>query len=221
MEANKQLYKNQGIHLISAIFTVDNGVTKVLLIKRKNEPFKDHWALVGGALYNNETLIEGMEREIKEKTGITDVDLYFSNIFDDPKRSMLMRMVAFVYIGIIDKNKVKLLTQTLKTSDSSWFLIDDIPKLAYDHNQIIMQVFKTLKEKILTTDLLKGLFPNGFTIPELQKVCEVILEKKLDRRNFRKKVLALDLVISTEKVVNFNGNKPAKVYRFKGKKEKR
>ena len=76
MEKNNPLYKNQGVHLISSIFTVKEGNLKVLLIKRNNEPFKDKWALVGGALYNNETIDNGMKREIIEKTGIEDIDLY-------------------------------------------------------------------------------------------------------------------------------------------------
>ena len=73
MEVNNPLYKNQGIHLISTIFTVEDGITKVLLIKRKNNPYKDYWALVGGALYNNEDLIDGLKRELKEKTGIENI----------------------------------------------------------------------------------------------------------------------------------------------------
>ena len=76
MQKKNPLYKNQGIHLISSIFTVDKGVVKVLLIRRNNEPYKDKWALVGGALYNNETVVDGMKREIKEKTGINDIILY-------------------------------------------------------------------------------------------------------------------------------------------------
>ena len=70
MDVKNKLYKNQGINVISTIFTVEKGNVKVLLIKRKNEPYKDMWALVGGALYNNEDVEEGMYREIKEKTGI-------------------------------------------------------------------------------------------------------------------------------------------------------
>ncbi len=74
MEVNNPLYKNQGIHVISSIFTVDHGVVKVLLIKRKNNPFKDKWALVGGALYNNEDIESGLKREVREKTDIDNID---------------------------------------------------------------------------------------------------------------------------------------------------
>ena len=82
MRKNFELYKNIGVHTITSIFTVDKGVVKVLLVKRKNEPFKDMWALVGGAVYNNELLREGALREIKEKTGLEGVKIYESGIFD-------------------------------------------------------------------------------------------------------------------------------------------
>ena len=81
MQINNPLYKNQGIHVICSIFTVEMGITKVLLIKRKNEPYKNMWALVGGALYNNEDLLDGMKREIFEKTGIKNIDIYLSGVF--------------------------------------------------------------------------------------------------------------------------------------------
>lgn len=214
MEVSNPLYKNQGIHIISSIFTVEKGIIKVLLIKRNNEPFKNKWSLVGGALYNNENLEDGMRREINEKTGIENIDIYFSNIFSKVDRSPIKRMIAISYIGIIDSHKVSILKKTLKTTDADWFKIDDIPSLAYDHNEILNEDIKTLKKEIVTTDILKSLFPNGFTIPEIQKTYEAILNCKLDRRNFRKKLLSLGLITDTNKVTNFEGKKPAKLYKF-------
>ena len=214
MDVYNPLYKNQGVHLIISIFTVDNGVTKVLLVKRKNEPFKGSWALVGGALYNNEDLIDGMRREIFEKTGIKDIDIYFSNIFGKALRSPVMRMVATSFIGVIDHEKVSILTETLNTSNADWFPITKIPSLAYDHNEILQDGLEFLKEKIISTDILKALFPNGFTLPEIQKTYESILGKTFDRRNFRKKLLSLDLIVDTGKTKIFEGTKPAKIYKF-------
>ena len=217
MEVYNPLYKNQGVHLIISIFTVDNGATKVLLVKRKNEPYKGSWALVGGALYNNEDLIDGMKREIFEKTGIKDIDIYFSNIFGKVDRSPVMRMVATSFIGVIDHEKVSILTETLNTSNADWFSIDNIPSLAYDHNEILNDGLKFLKEKIASTDILKALFPNGFTLPEIQKTYESILGTSFDRRNFRKKLLSLDLIVDTGKTKIFEGTKPAKIYKFNEK----
>lgn len=218
MEVNNPLYKKQGIHIITSIFTVEKGVTKVLLVKRKNAPFKDMWALVGGALYNNEDLLYGLNREIFEKTGILNIDTYFSGIFGKKDRSPVMRMVAITYIGVIDSEKVSFLKETLMTSNADWFPINKIPKLAFDHNEIVKVALKSLQEKITNTDILKALFPNGFTLPEIQEVYESILGKKFDRRNFRKKLLSIDLIKDTNKVRNFKGNKPAKVYKFQKSK---
>jgi 8-oxo-dGTP diphosphatase len=221
MEVNNPLYKNQGIHVIISLFTVEKGVTKVLLIKRKNIPYNNMWALVGGALYNNENIEDGMKREIFEKTGIKDMEIYFSNIFGKVDRSPVMRMIALSYIGVIDSEKVAVLKDTLKTSDSDWVPIDRVPKLAYDHNEILDDALNTLKTQILCSDILKTLFPNGFTIPEIQKTYESILDKTFDRRNFRKKLLSFDLIIDTNKYVTFEGKKPAKLYKFKNKISKK
>ena len=94
------------------------------------------WALVGGALYNNEFLEEGMQREIFEKSGLTNVKVYPSGIFDNQSRTPDMRMIAITYIGIIDKNKVQVLKKTLKTENSDWVRLDKVKELASDHNQI-------------------------------------------------------------------------------------
>ena len=221
MDVYNPLYKNQGIHVISSIFTVEKGVTKVLLIQRKHKPFKGSWALVGGALYNNEDIEEGMKREIFEKTGIKDIDIYFSGVFGKVNRTPVMRMVAITYIGVIDSTKISPLKETLFTSNADWFAIDNIPELAYDHNELLPKGLETLKEKIENTDILKALFSNGFTLPELQKTYESIFDKNFDRRNFRKKMLGLDLIYDTEKEVVFGGNKPAKLYKFNKRSKKR
>ena len=215
MEKNNPLYKEQGIHAIGSIFTVDKGVCKVLLIQRDNEPYKGTWALTGGAIYNNETIEEGLLREIKEKTNITNADFMFSNIYSEVDRSPVMRMVGISYIAVMDIKKANLVTTTKKTRNAGWFSIDDIPELAYDHNRVLEDAIKVLKTKIDSSDILKSLYPDGFTLPEIQKVYEAILDKNLDRRNFRKKMLSLGFIEDTGKSVKFEGNKPAKLYKFK------
>lgn len=220
MEANNPLYKNQGIHAISSIFTVEKGITKVLLIQRKNKPFEGMWALVGGAIHNNEDLDNGASREVYEKTGIENIDLSLCNVFGKVDRSPVMRMVAVSYLGVIDSEKVKFLKETLKTSNADWFSIDNIPTLAYDHNEILKDALEKLKVEIIRSNILKHLFPNGFTLPELQKAYESILGESLDRRNFRRKILSLDLIEDTGKEIKFEGKRPAKLYCFKEIKNK-
>ena len=189
MELKNPLYKNIGIHVTSTIFTIDNGIVKVLLIKRTNEPYNGYWALPGGGLYNNELVLDGAKRELKEKTGIDNVDLEMFGIFDKIDRSPLERMIGIGFIGVMDKKKANLLSTTLKTSNSDWVDINKIAVLAYDHNEVLKEGINKLRELIQTTDILKSLFPDEFTLAELHQVYESILNKTLDRRNFRKKMI--------------------------------
>ena len=215
MRKANALYKWQGIHVITAIFTVEQGVTKVLLVKRKNEPYKGDWILTGGALYNNEDLEAGARREILEKTGIENIEIEQFQTFGKVDRSPVMRMIAVAYIGIIDCNRVKVIRETTNTSNADWFPIDKIPGLGFDHEEILNEALIFLQSKIVSTDILKALFPNDFTLPEIQKTYEAILNRSFDRRNFRKKLLSLDLIEDTNRTGRFEGKKPAKLYRFK------
>ena len=121
MEVTNPKYQHQGIHVITSIFTVDKGILKVLLVKRKNEPYKDYWALTGGALYNDEDLEDGLNREIYEKTGLRNIEVKFSKVFGKKDRSPVMRMIAITYIGIIDASKVEIAKDTLETRNAEWF----------------------------------------------------------------------------------------------------
>ncbi len=219
MELNNKLYKNIGIHVITTLFTVDKGVVKVLLVKRTNEPFNGYWALPGGAMYNNETLEDGARRELKEKTGLENIKLELGNIFDDVNRSNLQRMIGVSFLGVINTKGIELQKETMKTSNADFFAIDKVPKLAYDHNLVIDKSLVILKEKILKSSILKDLLPEEFTLPELQKVYETLLNKELDRRNFRKKLLNDGIIWAVNKDAVFNGKKPAKLYCFKDREK--
>lgn len=219
MELNNKLYKNIGIHVITTLFTVDKGIVKVLLVKRTNEPFNGYWALPGGAMYNNETLEDGARRELKEKTGLKNIKLELGNIFDDVNRSNLQRMIGVSFLGVINTKGIELQKETIKTSNADFFAIDKVPKLAYDHNLVIDKSLVILKEKILKSDILKDLLPEEFTLPELQKVYETLLNKELDRRNFRKKLLNDGIIWAVNKDAVFNGKKPAKLYCFKDREK--
>lgn len=215
MDVENSKYKNQGIHVITAIFTVEKGTVKVLLVKRKNEPFYGDWILTGGALHNDEDLLEGAKREIFEKSGIENIEIEHFGVFGRVDRSPVMRMVAVAYIGVLDYKRVQILKETAKTSNADWFAIDKVPTLGYDHNEILVEALHALQKKIVSSNILKSLFPDGFTMPELQKTYEAILGKKIDRRNFRKKLLGLNLIEDTGCTARFEGRKPAKLYRFK------
>ena len=214
MDLSNKLYKNQGIHVITALFTVEDGKFKVLLIKRKNEPFKNKWILVGGACYNNENVEQAMKREMYEKTGLKNISFNFFRVYSNPNRSPLMRMIAITYLSVIDSTKVKVLKETTKTSDADWFEIDRVPELGYDHKEILSDAIEYLKEKIFESKILKKLFPKTFTIPQLYNAYVSIKKKKIDRRNFRKKLLNDGIIKDTGQLQIQEGKKSAKLYSF-------
>ncbi len=217
MNVNDKRYDNQGIHVVLALFTVDKGKFKVLLIKRKNEPFKNKWILIGGCAYNTETGKEAMMREMYEKTHIKNVDFELFGVFDNPKRSPLKRMVALAYMGVCDSSIIQVFKQTEKASDADWFEIDRIPELGYDHKDILEKAIQNLKEKVFTTTIIRKLFPTTFTLPDLQMVYEKILDKKLDRRNFRKKLLSDNIIQETNLTQKIDNKKTTKLYSFTNK----
>ncbi len=217
MNINDSRYDNQGIHVVLALFTVEKDKFKVLLIKRKNQPFINKWILIGGCAYNTETGEEAMKREIYEKTKIKNIDFEMFDVFTKPNRSPLKRMIAIGYIGISDSSIIEKFKQTEKASDADWFEIDRVPELGYDHKEILEKAIETLKKKIFTTAIMKKLFPNTFTLPQLQKVYEKILGTELDRRNFRKKLLSDNIIIETDQLQKEANKKASKLYKFTDK----
>ena len=214
MDINDKRYDNQGLHVVLSLFTVQNGKFKVLLIKRKNEPFKNKWILVGGCAYNFETGKEAMNRELFEKTKIKNIDFDVFDVFTNPNRSPLKRMIAIGYIGVCDASILKTFKETQKASDADWFEIDRTPELGYDHKEILEKAIATLKEKIFSTNIMKKLYPSTFTLPELQSTYEKILGINLDRRNFRKKMLSSKIIEETNETIKNENIKTTKLYKF-------
>lgn len=214
MDIKNPLYKNQGIHVDTATFTVEEGAVKVLLVRRKAEPFAGQWILPGGAVYNNESTDQAAAREMKEKTGLEELHLEQFYVFSNPDRDPRMRMISIGYLALINKSKVEVLQQTPKTLDAVWFDINNLPQLAFDHGDILHRALQTLKKIIMKTNFVQVLLPKQFTLVELQKVYEAILGKTMDRRNFRRKFLSLGLIEPTGAQKDAKGHRPALYYRF-------
>jgi len=212
MKKNNPLYKNQGIHAVNVIFSVQDGVNKVLLTRKQDEPYKGRWLLIGGGVYNNEEIIDGAKRELFEKSGLSDVELELAAIYSNPDRTKDIRMIAISYIGIISGNVTNLIKNV---TDLEWFPINKIPKLGFDHDQILGDAIKILKEKVTNIDVLKRMFKTNFTLPELQRLYEMVFERTYDRRNFRRKMLDMGVI----EEIGFDETncigRPPKLYRFK------
>ena len=197
------------------IFTVDKGVVKVLLIRKQTDPYKGYWCLPGNGLKNNETLENNITDALLDQTGLLNVYIEQCYTFSSLNRNSEERVIATSFMGIVDSISAVIKREDRPGIISEWFPINDIPKMAYDHESVIKKNIEFLKKKIVSINTLKAFFPSDFTLPEIQKVYEQILGKTFDRRNFRKKFVGLNLIEDTnEKNIGFNG-RPAKLYKFK------
>lgn len=128
---------NQDINITtdSVIFYAGNRQLKVLLIKRKNDPFKDHWALPGGFLEEDETLEEGAKRELHEETGLRVNKLHQVRAFGAVGRDPRGRTISVAFLGKVEEErKVK---GADDAREAAWFPVNDLPKLAFDHSEIL------------------------------------------------------------------------------------
>lgn len=213
MILNKE--KMNYIESLITAFTVDKGDLKVLLIRKKTEPYKGYWILPGNLLDNNETLEDNISDAVFEQLGLTNVYIEQSFTTSQIDRNPEGRIIATSFLGLVDIVTAQYKREEREEIESEWFKITDLPKLGYDHNIIINKNLNYFKRKIVNSNILRILFPSDFTLPEIQKVYEQLLDKKLDRRNFRKKFISLDLIEYTnERNTGFNG-RPANLYRFK------
>lgn len=213
MNNNPDIYKN-GLETLMSLFTIDNGEIKVLLMRKKTEPYKGYWILPGAVLKENETLEDCINNAIYEKVGIKNLHIEQCNTYSALERRLGERLIAISFMGLVDITTF-LIRQDEKSKDEfSWFNINTLPKIGYDHTKIINNSIDRLRNKLVNFEVLKILFPSDFTLSEIQKSFEQILNKKFDRRNFRKKFIQLNLISETgEKTEGLNG-RPAKLYQF-------
>ena len=220
MSSNKKDY-NQLLETLIGIFTVDKGKIKILLMHKKTEPYKGYWVLPGSLLSNNETLEDNITDVVCDTLGLPTMYIEqcytFSNLNRDPDN----RVVATSFIGLIDNITLVLKKQERDEIELAWFEINSIPKTGYDHDKIINKLVEYLKKRMINSNILKILFPSDFTLPELQRVYEQVLNTEIDRRNFRKKLVNLGYVIDTGDVNEGYMGRPAKLYRFNDELEER
>lgn len=212
---------NQLFETLIGVFTVDKGKIKILLMRKKSEPYKGYWVLPGNMVSNTETLEDNITSVVYDKLGLPSLYIEqcytFSNLDRDPDD----RIIATTYMGLIDNITLYLKKQEREGIELEWFDINSIPKTGYDHDKVIEKLVNHFKHKIINSNILKILFPSDFTLPELQRVYEQILNITLDRRNFRKKLINLGYIEDTGDINEGYTGRPAKLYRFKEDLEER
>lgn len=209
-------YARPALAVDCVVFGLDEDL-QVLLIQRDIPPFQGRWALPGGFVRMDETLDEAARRELQEETGLTRVyleQLYtFSGIDRDPRE----RVVSVAYYALVklSDHRVKAATDA---REAAWFSVVDLPGLAFDHDEVLQTALTRLKGKVVYQPIGFELLPPKFTLSQLQRMYEVILEKELDKRNFRKKVLAMGLLEELDEVEQDVAHRAARLYRFDKKR---
>ncbi len=203
----------------NCIFTVMEDRLQVLLIQMKKKPFTGKWALPGGLIGNRESLDTAASRILNEQTGVSDVYLEQLFTFGRPERDPLRRVVSVAYFSLIHPSGLELQT-TSKYAAVRWWRVTEAPRLAYDHKEILSYARQRLKWKVQYTNVIWSLLPRKFTLSELQKAYEAVLDRDLDKRNFRKKILSLGLIEPLGEKQAGGAHRPAMLYRFESRKPK-
>jgi len=213
-------YGRPALAVDCVVFGLDEEDLKVLLIRRGLEPFLGRWALPGGFVHLEETLDEAARRELSEEAGIEKVFLEQLYTFGDPGRDPRERVVSVAYYALVKLSDHKVRAAT-DAKEAAWFAVDDLPKLAFDHEAIVEKAIARLREKVRYRPLGFELLPKKFTLTQLQRMYEKILDVALDKRNFRKKVLSTGLLIELDEVEQDVAHRAARLHMFDEKAYRR
>lgn len=195
------------------VFGLDDADLKVLLIQRGVAPFKGSWALPGGFVHVDETLEEAARRELEEETGLRNVFLEQLYTFGDLKRDPRERIISVAWYALVNLRDHKVQAAT-DAGEAAWFSLDDLPTLAFDHAEILEVAQQRLRGKVRYVPIGFELLPRLFTLTQMQRMYEKILDRALDKRNFRKKVLGMGVLEETDQVQQDVAHRAARLYRF-------
>ena len=213
-----------GVTVDIVLFTVAGALNdlrlQVLLIERDEPPWRGQWALPGGFVRENEDLPAAALRELEEETGIPEAILEQVEAVGTPGRDTRGHVITVVYVGLIAGDRHQLVARG-DARAARWFDVRELPTLAFDHAELLQRGLRHLQRRLREEPVCFELLPETFTLSELQALTETILGQPLDRRNFRKKVQALGLVVPTAGVRQQGAHRPAQLFRLAPKQAKR
>jgi ADP-ribose pyrophosphatase YjhB (NUDIX family) len=212
--ARSSPYGSPAVTTDIVIFTIEDGALKVLLIKRAAAPFQGKRALPGGFLLKGETTAQAAARILVDKTGVHQPYIAQLATFDERGRDPRGHIMSVAYYALAPRTKLRLGTGASAQHPA----LEDVRQakgLAFDHDRILKAAVDRVRSKLTYTNLAYSLLPAEFTFQELQQTYETILGRPLDKRNFRKKYLSLDLIEATHGVRKGGRHRPARLYRFK------
>ncbi len=200
------------VAVVLVIFTVAEGDLKVLLTRRGIEPFEGWWAIPGGRLARGESLEEAAARKLVDETGMRDVYLEQLYTFGELDRTTADGAVAVTYFALVDHRRVQL--ESRREWPTEWFSMGDLPDLAFDNRSVLDYALQRLRYKLEYTNVAYSLLPEQFRMSQLQTVYETILGRRLDKRNFRKRMLSLGIITPTGEKLVAGAHRPAELFAF-------
>jgi 8-oxo-dGTP diphosphatase len=209
-------YPHPAVTVDCAVFGLDDGYLKVLLIQRGLEPFAGAWALPGGFVMMDEDTDHAARRELEEETGVKDLYLEQLYTFSDPGRDPRERVITVAHFAIVNLFEHRIKADT-DARNAAWFSVDELPKLAFDHRAILDMALGRLQAKIRYQPVGFEFLPEKFTLTQLQRLYETILCEELDKRNFRKKILSTGLLVPLDESELEVAHRAAQLYRFDAK----
>lgn len=213
-------YPRAALTVDCVVFGLDDDELKVLLIQRGLPPFEGKWALPGGFVHVDETLEEAARRELEEETGLRNIFLEQLFTFGAVDRDPRERVVSVAYYALVNLRDHRVQAAT-DAREAAWFGVHGGPTLAFDHADILEKALERLRGKLRYQPIGFELLPKKFTLSQLQHLYERVLERQLDKRNFRKRVLAMDLLIETDEVEQDVAHRAARLYCFDERKYRR
>ena len=201
------------------LFTVREKRLSVLLIERGIPPFQGTWAMPGGLVQPKESLEDAAVRELREETGVADIYLEQLYTFGEPGRDPRNRVVSVAYFALISPDHAP--RAGTDAADARWWPIDECPQLAFDHRQVLDVALQRLRNKLEWTTVGFQLLPEKFTLTALQQVYEAILDKKIDKRNFRRKMALLKILTPLKEQQRDGQHRPAQLFKFSAGKFER
>jgi 8-oxo-dGTP diphosphatase len=201
----------------NVIFGLDNSQLQVLLIRRKSEPFEGEWALPGDLVHPEENLRDAPKRVLKELTGLVDVYLEQVHTFGKVDRHPVGRVVTVAYYSLVNIHKVQPRAASF-AAEVKWFPVFELDALPFDHLEILQKCTIQLQNSVRTMPIGFELLPEKFTLSDVQDLYESVLNKHLDKRNFRKKFLSMGILVDVKEYQTGVAHRPAKLFRFETEK---
>ncbi len=210
---------NFAVSIDCVLFGFDGNELKILLIERNEEPYKDWWALPGNLIHEGESVDQSAKRILKELTGLSDIYMEQYYAFGEVNRHPQGRVISVAYYAMLRLGGDKPVKPQISfAKKAQWTNVAELPGLAFDHLHILNKGLEKIKRRIRHLPLAFELLPEKFTLTQVQSVYELILGKKLDKRNFRKKILSFGVLKELDEKQRGVSFRAATLYKFDKRK---